>query len=251
MSLAYLTRLFACAFIVLLFTCTDLHADRVVYLSSIDWPPYTGSSLEGEGESAKLVREAFAEMGYELKIIFVPWKRAMRLAETSRNVAGYFPEYYSAERAEKFIFSKPFSCSPVGLLMRRATPLKWETISDLAGRRLGFVAGYVNTRELDQAIGNGTIDADYAPHDESNILKVSAGRVDGAVVDPLVFNYLAETRPAVGAMKDQLAVHPVYFGVNELYVAFKHSPEGKRYCQIFNEGLKKLRARDVTVPCKK
>ncbi|WP_320170757.1 transporter substrate-binding domain-containing protein [Maridesulfovibrio sp.] len=227
------------------------YAGKTISLASIDWPPYTGRNLEGEGESAKLVRAAFAAMGYELKIVFVPWKRAMRMAEKGRQVAGYFPEYYSPGRAEKFIFSKSFNCSPVSLVTRRDNMLKWDGVDSLAGHRIGFVSGYVNTPALDVAVANGTILADYASYDESNVLKVAAGRVEGAVIDPYVFRYLAEMSPAVSAVKEELVVSGTNFGVNELYIAFSRDSIGRRCADIFNKGLMIVRGKSGRVPCEK
>lgn len=217
-------------------------ADNVVYLSSLEWPPYVGKNLPENGKSAKIVREAFAVMGYDLKITFVPWKRAMRMAESYTGVVGYFPEYYSAERAEKYIFSKPYSCSTVGLLMRKKDYIHWDSVEDLAGLKIGFVAGYVNTKELDAAVVNGVVTADYAPYDESNIIKVALGRVDAAVVDPNVYNYILESSSVMLKYNESMIMHEKKFGVNNLYVAFNGSAKGRKCALIFNEGLKKIQA---------
>ncbi|MFW5499464.1 MULTISPECIES: substrate-binding periplasmic protein [unclassified Maridesulfovibrio] len=215
-------------------------ADNIIYLSSLEWPPYVGERLPENGTSARIVRQAFAAMGYELKILFMPWKRTMRMVETDFMVIGYFPEYYSKERAEKYIFSKGYGCSPVSLLARKENPVNWRNVDDLAGLRVGFVAGYVNTPKLDMAVLNGTIDADFAPSDKSNIMKVIKGRIDCAVVDPLVFSYLAVTDPEVGKLSDTVQIDPRAFGVNELFVAFRKDEQGQFYARILNEGLSKI-----------
>ncbi|WP_421902837.1 substrate-binding periplasmic protein [Maridesulfovibrio sp.] len=215
-------------------------ADNVVYLSSLEWPPYVGQRLPENGTSARIIRKAFEAMGYELKILFLPWKRSMRMVEADFRVVGYFPEYYSNERAEKYIFSKSYGCSPISLLERKSKPIRWGTVDDLAGLRVGFVAGYVNTPELDEAVANGTINADFAPSDKNNIMKVIKGRVDCAVVDPLVYSYLAVTDNEVGKLSDTVQIEPRAFGVNELFVAFRKDEQGRFYSRILNEGLSKI-----------
>lgn len=217
-------------------------ADKVVYLSSLEWPPYTGKYLSENGESAKIVRKAFASMGYRLEIHFVPWKRAMWMAEKDSRVVGYFPEYYSPERAKTKVFSDSYARSALGLVVRRRDPLQWDKIDDLAGYKIGFVSGYVNTMELDNAIANGTFGADFAPNDESNLLKVSRGRVAAAVIDPYVFNYIIEKSPNALEINNTLVMSPDSFGVNELFVAFTNNTAGRRFVRIFNEGLKKIKA---------
>ncbi|TIH16437.1 ABC transporter [Marinifilum sp. JC120] len=216
------------------------NADNVVYLSSLEWPPYVGQQLPEKGTSAQIIGRAFAAMGYELKILFMPWKRSMRMMETDSQVIGYFPEYYSSERDEKYIFSKSYGCSPVSLLERRKSPVNWSTVDDLAGLRLGFVAGYVNTSELDAAVANGTIKADFAPSDKSNIMKVIKGRIDGAVVDPMVYSYLAVTDPEVEKHSETVQIKARAFGVNELFVAFRKDEQGRFFARILNEGLIKI-----------
>lgn len=215
------------------------HARPVVYLSSLEWPPYVGKYLPENGSSAKIVREAFAAMGFELRILFLPWKRAMHMADNDFQVVGYFPEYYSPERAGKYVFSKSYSCSPVSLLESK-NPVVWNTVDDLAGLRVGFVSGYVNTTALDRAVSNGTIVPDYAPTDKNNIMKVIKGRVDCAVVDPLVYGYLAVTDEDISRHSGALQIEPRAFGVNELFVAFQNDDAGRFYARILNEGLKKI-----------
>ncbi|WP_319764950.1 ABC transporter substrate-binding protein [Maridesulfovibrio sp.] len=228
------------SFLLLGLNAGNLHADNIVYLTSLEWPPYVGQLLPGKGTSAVTVRKAFAAMGYDLRILFLPWKRTMHKVDTDSKVIGYFPEYYSRDRAEKYIFSNSYGCSPIGLLERKKNPAAWETVDDLAGLRVGFVSGYVNTRELDDAIANGTIKADFTSTDKSNIMKLIKGRIDYAVVDPMVYRYMAETDPEVKKYNNLVQIKPRNFGVNELFVAFRKDRQGRFYARIFNEGLKKI-----------
>jgi len=234
-------KIFIATTLLLLGICVgNVCADNVVYLSSLDWPPYVGERLPENGINARIIRKAFAAMGYELKILFVPWRRTMRMVDTDFQVVGYFPEYYSKERAQKYTFSASYACSPVSLLERKKDSVTWGSIDDLSGLRVGFVGGYVNTPELDEAIANGTICADYAPSDKSNIMKVIKGRLDCAVVDPIVYSYLAVTDPEVGKYSDTVQIEPRTFGVNELFVAFKKDGQGRFFARILNEGLRKI-----------
>ncbi|NDV22684.1 ABC transporter substrate-binding protein [Desulfovibrio sp. JC022] len=248
MFTGHIKTFIAITLLVLGLSAGSARADKVVYLSSLEWPPYVGKHLPGKGTSADIVRRAFAAMGYELKILFLPWKRSMRMVETDFQVVGYFPEYYSSERAEKYVFSKSYGCSPVSLLERRKSPVSWGTVDDLAGLRVGFVAGYVNTPQLDEAVANGTIKADFAPSDKSNIMKVMKGRIDCAVVDPVVYSYLAVTDPEVKKNSDTVQIGPRAFGVNELFVAFRKDEQGRFFARILNSGLKQI---GITGSCKK
>lgn len=236
----YFKRLVAITLILLGVSVGNAYADNVIYLSSLEWPPYVGQHLPENGSSAATVRKAFAAMGYELKILFLPWKRSMRMVETDFNVVGYFPEYYSHERADKYIFSNSYGCSPVSLLERVKDPVFLSSVDDLAGLRVGFVAGYVNTPQLDKAVVNGTITADFAPSDKSNIMKVIKARIDCAVIDPMVYNHLAVTDPEIEKSSHTVQIKPRAFGMNELFVAFRKDKQGRFLARILNEGLRKI-----------
>ena len=83
-------------------------ADKLIKLSSLDWPPYTGPSLADKGATAAVVKAAFEAAGYKVQIDFFPWERAVFLArDPSSGYAGYFPEYYSTDGEKDFLFSPP------------------------------------------------------------------------------------------------------------------------------------------------
>ncbi|WP_230425637.1 hypothetical protein [Spartinivicinus ruber] len=80
---------------------------ETVYLTSLDWPPYTGKKLKQQGASVAVAKAVFKAAGYDLVVEFYPWKRAVDLAKDDPKYAGYFPEYYAAELAQNFTFSEP------------------------------------------------------------------------------------------------------------------------------------------------
>ena len=79
----------------IIFTSLSYSADKVVHLTSLDWPPYSGKTLSDQGASVAVAKAAFKAMGYELKVSFYPWSRAVALAkDSSSKFSGYFPEYF-------------------------------------------------------------------------------------------------------------------------------------------------------------
>src|SRR5574342_579193 len=55
-------------------------SDEILLVTG-EFPPQTGESLEGGGYVTELVRAAFAEMGYSVRIEFYPWARAELMVE--------------------------------------------------------------------------------------------------------------------------------------------------------------------------
>jgi polar amino acid transport system substrate-binding protein len=211
-----------------------------VTLTATEWPPYTGRALPDQGATSAVVRAAFAAMGYQLKIEFYPWARAVLLADTHAGYAGVFPEYYSDVRKRQFILSPPIGHGPLGLAQRRAHPVKWGTLDDLSHWTIGVVQGYVNTTEFDRRVARKQQRVDVSSSDTLNLNKLAIGRVDLAIVDPYVFDYLAEHDPLVAAAARQLEINPHLLENKDLYIAFKRSPEGERWARLFAAGLKKI-----------
>ncbi|WP_230409319.1 substrate-binding periplasmic protein [Zooshikella harenae] len=215
-------------------------ADSKVYLTSLDWPPYTGKTLPDQGASVAVAKAVFAEAGLELVVDFYPWKRAVNLAKNDDKYLGYFPEYYAAELEEDFIFSEPMGSGPLGFAERKDDPVMWKTLDDLKAYKIGTVSGYVNTTEFDQMAEAGTIKVDNAGDDVKNLLKLNAGRVKLAVIDKYVMSYLLDTDPSLKKIKGKLVFNETLLEDKKLYICFRKSEKGKAIQQKFNEALKKV-----------
>ncbi len=55
--------------------------DKIVSVSTLDWPLYTGSEVARGGATTEAVRAAFAKVGYEINVAYRPWKRAIDMAK--------------------------------------------------------------------------------------------------------------------------------------------------------------------------
>lgn len=215
-------------------------AEPSITLTSLDWAPYSGADLLEQGASSAVARAAFAAMGYHLNIAFYPWSRAVQLARTDDRVMGYMPEYYSPEVAAHFILSHPIGSGPLALAQRRNHPIQWRAIGDLSAWRVGVVQGYVNDPAFDARVAAHLQPVDVAISDELNLKKLAAGRIDVAIVDPYVFDYLCAQHPELAR---QLEINPHMIANKDLYIAFKRTAAGARWAAIFNQGLRKI---DIT-----
>ncbi len=65
-------KLICLFFVFALITQSGFAKDKVIRFSSLDWPPYSGSSLSGQGANVIGAKAAFAAMGYELEVVFYP-----------------------------------------------------------------------------------------------------------------------------------------------------------------------------------
>ncbi len=231
-------RMLLPALLVLTVLCSATsHADTV-RLTSLEWPPYSGATLAGQGSSIAVARAAFQSMGHALDVTFFPWSRTIITARTSDVFVGYLPEYDL--ESDQFLLSPAIGSSTVGFAERRNNPVHWESLDDLSHLTIGVVQDYTNTPELDARIRTGDISVSLAITDSQNLLKLAAGRVDLVVIDPYVLDYLRANDPMVMAVSDQLQWNAKPLGTQTLHVAFTNTSKGRAWLAIFKEGLERI-----------
>ncbi|WP_198783124.1 substrate-binding periplasmic protein [Shewanella putrefaciens] len=218
---------------------TPARADTLV-LTSLLWPPYSGQQLAQQGASIAVTRAALKVMGHELKVDFYPWSRAVKLASMpSGDYQGYLPEYYYD--TEKFVFSSSIGTSPLGLVEQTSHPISWHYVADLNRYTLGVVKDYVNTDVLDSMIVSGAQAVEAVTSDEHNIKKVAAGRIDAAVIDVNVLQYLLKQK-TLQPLADKLQINRQLLANKQLYIAFRNNDEGRRWRDIVDRGLAQIDA---------
>jgi len=181
------------------FSALAAERERVV-ITTLDWPPYTGSELPKSGATTEVVRQAFDQAGLGVDVQFLPWKRAIAEAKNGDAVA-YYPGYHCKHAAD-FEPSNSVGTGPLGFAEHVEAPISWETVYDLGEQKLkiGTVLGYANTDEFDEKVGTGWIRAISAQDDLTNLKKLLRRRIDAVVIDKLVMSYLVATEPSQGAI---------------------------------------------------
>ncbi len=214
-------------------------AEKNIKLSSLDWPPYTGTTLSDKGASAAVVKAAFEAAGYKVQIDFFPWERAVAMAKDSNSgYAGYFPEYYSADNAKEFLYSDAIGNGPLGLAQNLSAPIQFATLDDLSKLKIGVVQGYLNTEAFDQRVANGRIKVEEVVADVQNVKKLEAKRIAAAVIDSNVLHYLLKTDAA--SAKGKVDMHSTLLEDKKLFICFRKGPQGDEYAKALAEGLKKI-----------
>jgi polar amino acid transport system substrate-binding protein len=218
---------------------TKLVMAETVHLTSLSWPPYSDKNIKEQGASVAVAKAAFKAMGHELIVDFYPWSRAIKLVSTKGSkYVGYFPEYYY--EPSDFNFSEPMGNSPLALIQNKLNPINFRGLSDLKGLKLGVVQDYVNTPELDRMIADKEVDAKAVLSDSSNIKKVAVKRIDVAIIDFHVFNFLLSSEQSLKKFKNKVELNTKLLANKKLYIAFKGDDVGKKWQKIYNAGLKKI-----------
>lgn len=225
---------------VLLALCAPLQARQVV-LATTAWEPYIGPDLPGQGYVAEVAREALARSGHSLRLVFLPWARAVHMARHCQ-VDGYLPEYDSRDLRRTFLFSAPFPGGPIGFFKRRDHAIRWRDLDSLKPYCIGVVRGYVNTPEFD---ARTDLRKQYVNNDETNLRMLLAGRIDLMLADEHVGHVLARKISPEAAAGIEFLLPPLED--KDLFVCFPaHRPASGELLEAFNHGLEKLK-RDGTL----
>ena len=216
---------------------TQIKADTL-HLVSLHWPPYSGSQLAEQGAIIAITRAAVNMMGHDLVVDFYPWSRAVRLVNRKNSkYEGYLPAYIYP--TEKFVFSDVLGTSPLGLVERQLHPIGWSKMADLNQYTLGVVSDYVNTVELDAMIKLGTQKVEVVNSDEHNLTKVATARIDAAVMDVNVLQFLL-LQKELTPLSNKVQVNRNILENKQLTIALANNPQGHFWRDIVNAGLAKI-----------
>ncbi len=216
--------------------------NKTISITTCDWEPYAGEALQNYGFTSEIITQAFKAVGYETKITFYPWKRALLMTEQGRYDAVY-NAYYSEERTKTFLYADPYTSSKIYVCAKKDKDIKFSTIQDLAKYRIGVVAGYITSPEFDNA---DYLKKDPADSDIVNLKKLLADRIDLIIIDKYTAIYHLKTSPYfketasdVKFIEPVLSELPVYIMFSR---AITDSPQKQK---DYNRGLKIIKSNNT------
>ena len=192
-----LLRFIGTVVFLLSFTNTSVAQDVLPVGVSI-FPPFKYME-DGKhvGSDTEIVVSVLNQMGYKAEISAHPWKRIQAEA-----LAGKYALIYSLtknkEREQYFYFSNPVSAIRDVFFKRLDSDIKWNTLEDLQHLMVSASEGYNYDESFNQAARNNRFKVNWVLGDqpESTHLKLlQAGRVDVAICEVNVCQFLLRTRP--------------------------------------------------------
>lgn len=215
---------------------------ETVAITTGDYEPFVSSSAADGGPVNNLITRVFEHAGYATEFKFMPWKRALELTRRGRHDASSF-WYYKEERNAEFYHAGPlFNDNLVFFRVKSDTPLEWNTLSDLAGLKIGVVDGYTYTPELWDLGRGGVLQLEAGPSDEANLRKLLAGRLDlyplsePTGVHLLNEAFTPEERARIEILEKSLSVTVAYLLIS------KKVEGAEQMAEDFNAALTALRA---------
>jgi len=222
-------------FLALTSTAFAQSGTKLIRLSTLEWPPYTGLLLPKEGVSTHIATVVAKAAGFRLLTASFEWSKTVENGEKNPSYEGYFPEYYSKEREEACHLSQSLGTSLLGIATLKSAPISWSTMANLEQYKLGVVDGYLNGEEFDAAIKDKRQQVEAAPSDAANITKLRAGKIRGIVIDRNVLNYTLSKLGDAGTV----VFNPKPIAKLTLHVCFKRTPAGLEFKKSFDAALAK------------
>lgn len=214
--------------------------ERQLSISVGDWPPFFVESEPGQGSIARLVRDIFAQEGYQVEFHFLPWKRAYREAAMGRHDATAI-WMYAADRQKDFIYSDPVMNERFVLFYRKDDPVRWNRIADLSDLQLGGSIGYSYGPEFDRAVEREILDVEWVASTELNFRRLLFGRID-AFPEEINVGYYILRRETDPEKARQITHHPKPILENQSFLLFPASePGSERLREVFNKHLRAFR----------
>ncbi len=222
--------------IICVFLTSQSYAIEKIKIATLNWEPYIGQTLTNEGFMAEITREAFKKVGYKVEYTYLPWKRAVIMAENGK-FDGYFPAYWSEQREEKSIFTDVIISGPVVFLKMKDSNISYKSLMDLKAYRIGVVRGFVNTKKFDNAT---YLNKEAVTTNLQNIKKLTSKRLDLIVIDKFVGFYLID-KYVPHMSKQVVSLHPPLEN-NKLYICMsKKSNNIDEKLRAFNKGLQEIK----------
>ncbi|AOE86641.1 substrate-binding periplasmic protein [Pseudomonas sp. TCU-HL1] len=204
-------------------------------LATLEYPPYCSQHLPQGGSIVELTTRAFATQGYKVQVDFLPWAR-VRAALHNGHYQGALALWPREVIEENLYASRPLFYSELGFFVRKDTPVRFNDLAELKGRKVGVVRGY----GYPDSVMRSGFSAEEAVDDISNLRKLEARRFDLVLLERAVGEYLIATDEQLrGKLQWQ---SPALERIPLLAGFTAPRPAQPDWAQVYENGLKALLA---------
>ena len=223
---------------------TGVHAASCVKsLRWSDMPPYAFKDAQGtiQGLHIDVAREALKRLGCEVRLVELPWARA--ILELERGRLDLLAGAANTKERESFAhFSRPTNSARTVVFLA-TTPRKHYSINRLADIlgsdfRLAVRRGASYGDEYDALMGN----PEFVKHltvvtaPQSGMRMIAAGRVDGHLADEVGGLYIVRTLGLTAAIQRSSLV--TYKDAD--HIAFSKATHDAAFVQRFNDTMRRM-----------
>jgi polar amino acid transport system substrate-binding protein len=207
-----------------------------VRLACNNFPPHKIEQPADDGHAGfdiDIVSEALKRIGRSTETSFMPWKRALELAERGE-YDGLCSCSHTKEREAKLLFSDELGAVSVGLFARSEDTLAGiGAVADLKDRKVVTVGGY----NLEAELITAGAQVEATASDKNALDMLVAGNVD------LLYGYELTTKHFIASDPRSSSIAYREIGRNPYYFCLSRAmPAAAAAMQGFNRSLKDMAA---------
>ncbi len=200
-------------------------------MGGTEWSPYMGSELQHHGIAAQIVTQIFSQTGHQVEFKFFPWKRTQVLVKTGQ-LDGLAIAWFTKERAETMVYSKPYIRTAIVLIKRKDDPFAYNGIQDLDGKNIGVIMGYGYLKKIQSS----KIQKSFVKTLEQNLRKLAGGRIDLTMEEKINAQITIASMPR--EIQAALTIIENPFETKELHITLsKNIPQHQALLDNFNRVL--------------
>lgn len=180
--------LIAVAFLSLFSVCVFAQTFNIV--GDDDYPPFTfiDKNAQVKGIDIELFQALATRLNIEINVSLVPWKRLLKMTKNG-DIAASFALFKTKERESFSLFTHPVHYSTFKLFANTESKIKYTNVEDLYGKRIGIEAGFVISKEFDQAAARGDISLIQVFSFEDAFRRLLMNGIDAFVGNDLVVQH--------------------------------------------------------------
>jgi polar amino acid transport system substrate-binding protein len=201
------------------------------------WPPFLDPDQPNQGVATEIAQAAFATQGYDVKLSFQPWQRAIdgvRDGEFDMLLG----TWKTPEREAFLQFSEPYAVNEMKFIKRKGDTFQYNGLDSLSGKVVGIVRGY--------GYGDDFMKASNFKREEAatlmpSLLKLASQRIDLTLEDELVARSLMSKEHPELLESVEFVSPPL--SSNALHVSSGlKNPKHEAIIAAFNKGLATIKA---------
>lgn len=190
-----------------------------------------------------LLEEAGQRLGERFAIELQSWPMSVRRAEQGQG--GLIGVSYTQDRASWLDYSEPCWHDELRLVVRQERKLRFESLADLHGLRVGMGRRTTAGAAFDEAVAAGRIQVVWDGGAPERLRALLAGRLDMAVVamGALGLQQALQRQPGLQQRASELVLLPRALTRDALHLAFPKTWQAQTLLSRFNAVLGQLPGR--------
>ncbi|MFP3979305.1 MULTISPECIES: substrate-binding periplasmic protein [Marinobacter] len=213
---------------------------QTLHLVTEEWPGLINDTPQGpSGVLWEISRDVLASMGYQIKLDFVPWKRAQRLvAESARD--GIIGMGITDEREKVYQFpEEALLVSETAVYTLKDKSFEYDGLDSLTGMNVGVSPGYTYSPEVRAATHFEQVSM---PTIESGLKMLLLGRIDAMLANR---NVVWKQGEQLG-IENQIKASGKSVSGGPVYLAFSSDISGE-FLEAFSHALKRYKDTEAYV----